>query len=172
MIVDIEERPPESGTFELKGGGKVTIRLLTVKDIKEIHKATATIVHEYPLLKDPKTGEESYRQFAVPKFDGDLWDEMQWDRSIIGWEDLFDKNGKPVPVTKEMKVLLMSEEVLQPSGKVKAKPRFPEFHNAVMAGLKTLQKTEKERAESLEKNSSAGLSGVLPIESSTANSAT
>ena len=88
MIVDTEETPTESGTFELKGGGKVHLRLLSAEDLKAMRKATVTVGAEYPLLKNPVTGVESYRRFEVPKFDGDLFDEMKWDLAIVGWEEI------------------------------------------------------------------------------------
>jgi hypothetical protein len=145
MIVDLDEKT-ESGTFELKGGGKVTIRLLTLNDLREIRKATGKTVAEYPLLEDPKTKELIYRRFEGFHFDSDLFDEMKWDRIITGWEDLFDKNKKPIPVTKEMKVLLMT------SGKA------PEFVEAVENGLKALREADEAKSKAAEKNSSTGSS--------------
>jgi len=146
MIVDLEEKT-ESGTFELKGGGKVTIRLLTVNDLRDIRKATGKTVAEYPLLKDPKTGEMVYRRFEGFHFDGDLFDEMKWDRIIIGWENLFDKNKKPIPCTKEMKVLLMT------SGKAL------EFVEAVENGLKALQEADEAKSKAASENLSHGSAG-------------
>jgi len=146
MIVDLDEKT-ESGTFELKGGGKVTIRLLTVNDLREIRKATGKTVAEYPLLEDPKTKELVYRRFEGFHFDGDLFDEMKWDRIITGWGDLFDKNKKPIPCTKKMKVLLMT------SGKA------PEFVEAVENGLKALREADEAKSKAAEKNSLNGLVG-------------
>ncbi|PKN20883.1 MAG: hypothetical protein CVU71_03640 [Deltaproteobacteria bacterium HGW-Deltaproteobacteria-6] len=140
MIVDLERKPTESGSFELKGGGKVHLRLMDSEDIRELQKACMTSVPEYPLLKNPETGKDEYRRFDAPKFDGDLWDEMMWDRVITGWDDLFDKDKKPIPCTKENKVLLMT------CGKAK------EFVDAVNNGLKTLKDQDKARSEATEKN--------------------
>ncbi len=141
MIIDLEEKATESGTFELKGGGKVHLRLLSGDDLKEIYKATFAMVPEYVLLKDPATGKEKYQRFEGQKFNSDLFDAMKWDKAITGWDDLFDKNSTPIPVTKENKVLLMT------SGKA------PEFVTAVEDGLKALQEIDKARAEAVSKNS-------------------
>jgi len=140
MIVDLERKPSESGSFELKGGGKVHLRLLDGEDIKELQKACMTSVPEYPLLKNHETGKDEYRRFDAPKFDSDLWDEMMWDRVITGWDDLFDSSKKPIPVTKENKVLLMASS--------KAK----EFQDAVNKGLEVLKAQDKERSGATEKN--------------------
>jgi len=140
MIVDLKRKPTESGSFELKGGGKVHLRLLDGEDIKELKKSCMTEVPEYPLLKNPENGKEEYRRFEAPKFDSDLWDEMMWDKAITGWDDLFDGSEKPIPVTKENKVLLMTSS--------KAK----EFQDAVNKGLESLQAQDKARSEAAEKN--------------------
>lgn len=137
MIVDIEERE-ERGTFDLEGGGKVHLRLLSADDMRAIRKACSTVKAEYPLLKDPKTGQEYYQRFESTRFDPDLFEEMRWDRCIVGWDDIFDRNEKPIPVTKENKMALMQ--------KVK------KFAKAVNGGLKALQKAEKDRIEAAEKN--------------------
>ena len=63
---------------------------------------------------------------------------MRYDRSIIGYGDIFDKNGKPIPVTKEMKTLLMS--------------KVPDFVQAYNDGMKALKDAESEKAEELKKN--------------------
>jgi len=137
MIVDLEEKEV-AGTFELKGGGKVHLRLRNEKDEKEIRAVCVSEVTEYPLLKDPVTGKEDYRPFTHEKTDTDRRLEMSWDRNITGWDDLFDKNEKPIPVTKGNKVLLMT--------------RVPEFLQAVMDGIKALMEKEKAKAKAAEKN--------------------
>jgi len=135
MIVDLEEKE-ESGSFELKGGGKVHLRLMSAKDVKEVRDASTTIVPEYPLL------DGKYQRFEAEKFDVELFVEMRLDRNITGWDDLFDKNEKPIPVTKENKVLLMA--------------MIPEFREAVDNGLAALKEAEAAKAEQSEKNLSPG----------------
>lgn len=131
MIVDLEDRE-ERGTFDLEGGGKVHLRLLSATDLRDIRKACTTVKAEYPLL------DGEYRRFESHEFNADLFDEMRFDRCITGWDDVFDRNKTPVPVTKENKVLLMRI--------------VPKFSKAVNKGLKALQKAERERVEAAEKN--------------------
>jgi hypothetical protein len=140
MIVDLEKKE-ERGSFDLRDGGKVHLRLLTSKDMKEIRAATVKTVIEYPLLKGPD-GKETYQRFEAQRFDADLFEEMKWDRAITGWDDIYDCNQKPILVTKENKTLLMS--------------MVSEFIVAVNDGLKALQETEKARNETESKNLSIG----------------
>ncbi len=131
MIVDLTEKE-EKGSFELKGGGKVHLRLRNDKDEKEIRVATVMQVVEYPLL------DGKYQRFESEKTDMNLYIEMSWDKNITGWDDLFDCNKKPIPVTKENKILLMR--------------MVPAFGEAVIAGMKILKENEKKKQEELPKN--------------------
>jgi hypothetical protein len=131
MIVDLEDRE-EAGTFDLKGGGKVTLRLRSAQDEKEIRAACVKQVVEYPLL------DGKYQRFESEKTDMDLYIEMSWDKNIAGWEGVVDGNKEPVPVTKENKIRLMR--------------LAPAFRNAVEAGLKALADASKAKAEQAEKN--------------------
>jgi hypothetical protein len=132
MIVDLEEKE-ESGWFDLPGGGRVELRLLSVSDVKEIRKACYKTMAEYPLL------DGKYQRFEGTEFDDDLFNLMRLDRNIKGWENLLDRNEKPIPVTPENKVLLME--------------RSEVFRQAVDAGLQALKDGEKARSEASEKNS-------------------
>ena len=136
-IVDLEERT-ETGTFELVGGGKVHLRLLTGTDLREMRAACVKKVVEYPLLTDPATGKQHHQRFEVEEFDGEKFQRMGWDRNITGYDDLLDKNEQPIPVSTENKVLLME--------------LVPEFAAAVASGLKILKEAEKARTEQAEKN--------------------
>ena len=135
MIVDLEEKT-ESGVFDIKGGGKVHVRLLTSTDLKVIRKACVTKVVEYPLLGEGS--EKKYQRFEFENLDAELFNTMSWDLGITGWENIFDKNKKPIPVTKENKTLLM---VLS-----------PEFKEAVDNGFKALKEAEKAKAGAEIKN--------------------
>jgi hypothetical protein len=150
MIVDIEskEEKPVTGTFELPGGGKVHLKLLSARDMKEIRKACIKTRDTYPWLPiDPDHPEKGsgYRHFESPDFNGELFAEMSHDRNITGWEDLFDGKENPIPVTKENKVLLMSK-------KDDGERLAPEFVETVQAGNKALAEEEKKGAEAAEKN--------------------
>jgi len=131
MIVDLEEKDV-TGTFELSGGGKVHLRLLSGDDLKTMRKECFTKRVEYPLLGG------KFQRFEAEDFDAEKFARMGWLRNITGWEDLFDRNGKPIPVTDENKVLLME--------------KVAEFREAVTEGNKALKEAEKARAEELEKN--------------------
>ena len=135
MIVDLEEKE-ESGSFELKGGGKIYLKLRNEADEKEIRAACVKTVVEYPLL------DGKYQRFESEKTDMILFVEMCWDKNITGWDDLFDCNEKSIPVTKENKVLLMK--------------RVPLFREAVENGLQALKEAEKNRAAQVSKNLSNG----------------
>lgn len=137
MIVNLVDKDV-TGSFELKGGGKVHLRLRNEQDEKEIRAACYVTVAEYPLLKDPVDGKEKYQRFESEKVNIELLFEMSWDKNIVGWEDLFDKNEKPIPVTKENKILLMK--------------LVPEFREAVTEGLNALKEMEQKKAEELPKN--------------------
>jgi len=131
MIVDLEEKE-ESGSFELKGGGKVYLKLRNEADEKEIRAACVKLVVEYPLL------DGKYQRFESEKTDMTLFVEMCWDKNITGWDDLFDCKEKPIPVTKENKILLMK--------------MVPLFRETVEKGLQALKEVETARAEAAEKN--------------------
>jgi hypothetical protein len=131
MIVDLNEKT-ESGWFDLEGGGRVHLRLLDITDIRDMRKACLKTVPEYPKL------DGKYQRFEGQEFDNDLWNEMLWDRTIIGWEGIFDRDERPIPVTKERKVLLMM--------------RASEFVKVYEEGIKALKAAEEARAEAAEKN--------------------
>lgn len=131
MIVDLEEKT-ECGSFELRGGGKVHLRLLAATDIKKMRKACLTPTIEYPLL------DGKYQRFEGQNFNGELFESMSWDCGITGWDNVFDRNEKAIPVTPENKVLLME--------------RVPEFRLAVEAGMKALKEAEAKKEKELEKN--------------------
>ena len=131
MIVDLTDKT-ESGWFDLEGGGRLHLRLLDITDIRDMRKACLKTVPEYPKI------EGKYQRFEGQEFDGDLWNEMLWDRTIMGWEGIFDRNEKPIPVTKENKALLMM--------------RVSEFVRAYEEGMKALKAADEERAGAAEKN--------------------
>lgn len=137
MIVDLKDRE-ERGWFDLRDGGRIQLRLLSVSDLREINKATRRTVSEYPLLKDPATGRDGYQRFEREEFDFELFQSMRLDRNILGWEKLVDRDEKPIEVTPENKVLLYE--------------RVSEFRDAVENGLKALKAAEAARVGAAEKN--------------------
>lgn len=130
-ILNIEDKE-ESGSFEMPGGGKVHLRLRNEQDEKEIRAACITTIVEYPLL------DGKYQRFESEKINTSLYVEMSWDKNITGWDTLFDRNKKEIPITKENKILLMKQSKL--------------FRETVEKGLTVLKEAEKTRTEELEKN--------------------
>jgi len=135
MIIDLEEKEV-TGTFELAGGGKVHLRLLNSVDLKVMRKECFKKRVEYPLVGEGKAAH--YQRFESEEFDSEKFQRMGWERNITGWDDLFDRDEKLIPVTTENKALLME--------------RVPQINEAVTKGNKILQEQEKERAEAAEKN--------------------
>lgn len=122
----------EQGWFDVEGGGRVEFRLLSADELKEITKACVKKGVEYPRL------DGQFRRFETVDIDNDLFNEMIWDRSIVGWEGLFDAQEREIPVTRENKCLLMT--------RIQA---FADLHERAM---KTLKEATDERAEASEKN--------------------
>jgi len=136
MEVSLQKKETESGWFDIKGGGRVHIRLLSADDITAMRKACFSTVAEYPLL------DGEYRRFEAEKFDKDLWEDMTNDLSIIGWDVMVNAETKePIAVTLDNKKLLMFPGVC------------PAFVEAVRKGRKALQKTSTEKVKAAEKNS-------------------
>jgi len=121
--------------FDLDTGGKVRLRTISFDDWKEIDKATKKkAAPEYPKL------EGRHERFQPDIIDEEKRTEMIWDRTIVAWEGLFDKNKKPIPCTKEWKLKLLTMK----------SAAFRNFYNAKMAIL--IEAESKQGAES-EKNS-------------------
>lgn len=131
MIVDLEEKT-ECGWFDLEGGGRLQLRLLSIDDIREMRKQCVKTIPEYPKI------DGEYRRFEGTEFNTDLWREIMWDKTIMSWEQVFDKNEIPIPVTRENKVLLMT--------------RVAKFNKAYEDGLKALKESDAKKAATLEKN--------------------
>ncbi|MFH2075119.1 MAG: hypothetical protein ABIJ57_07195 [Pseudomonadota bacterium] len=132
MIVDLEDKT-ETGWFDLRAGGRVQLRLLSITDVRAIRDASVKTVVEYPLL------DGVYKRFESEKFNAELATEIRHDRTIMGWEKLFDKNEKEIPVTRANKKLLME--------------LVPEFREAVDNGLKALKEADEAKSGQAEKNS-------------------
>jgi hypothetical protein len=87
--------------FDMPGGGRVKLRTLSVLDLRKIKKATTT--------KTPFVTEVNGKTVVLTHEvdDDDLWMSMANDCCVVEWENLFDKNGNPIPCTKENKDILM-----------------------------------------------------------------
>jgi len=129
-LIDIEE--PTSKWFEMaEGGGRVQLRTISVSDFKAIQKQTVKKKVDFKKV-DGTPG-----RFEYEAVDQDLQNELYWDAVIVSWENLVDKNEKPIPCNRETKTLLMTKS-----------KKFLEF---VVESLKALAEDEAAVQESEKK---------------------
>jgi hypothetical protein len=97
---DLEE---EAGAwFEMDGGGRVQIRLISPETMKSIRKQSVKRRVEF------KKVDGTPARFEHEEIDEDLQSELFWDDCIVGWQGLMDAKGREIPCTKENKLLLMN----------------------------------------------------------------
>lgn len=129
-VFDLDER--QGVWFDMEGGGRVQLRSLSSDDLKEIRKKTVKKNVDFKRL-DGKA-----ERFEFEEVNEDLQNELFWDHVIIAWENFIDKNGKPIPCTKENKMLLLSRSL-----------KFARFLNEA---LTTLNESELQAMKDMEKN--------------------
>ena len=129
-LIDVEETAPRF--FEMEGGGRIQLRTISVADFKAIQKQTVRKKVDYKKI------EGTPGRFEYEAIDQDLQNELYWDAVIVGWENLIDKNEKPIPCTRENKTLLMTRS-----------KKFLEF---VVESLKVLAEEEAAQQETERKN--------------------
>ena len=129
-ILNLEET--SGAWFSMDGGGRVELRTLSYDILKAITKQTTRKKVDF------KKVEGTPGRFEYEEVNEDLQSELFWDYCIMGWENLFDSKEKPIPCTKENKVLLMT--------------RSAQFAKFIAESLETLGTDEKEQAEVIEKN--------------------
>lgn len=129
-LINIEE--PISRFFEMEGGGRVQLRTISVSDFKAIQKQTVKKKVDFKKV-DGTPG-----RFEYEAVDQDLQNELYWDAVIVSWENLVDKNEKPIPCNRENKTLLMTKS-----------KKFLEF---VVESLKALAEDEAAVQEEERKN--------------------
>ena len=88
--------------FDLPGGGRLKLRTIAPEDWREIRMATVTKGPPEYVKLDGK-----YQRFQEEIENKDLQTEMIWDRTILDWEGILDRNGNPIPCTYEWKVRLL-----------------------------------------------------------------
>ena len=118
--------------FELEDGGRIRLKNLTADDLKEIRKQTVK------KRVDFKKVEGTPGRFEYEEVDRDLENVLFWEKVIVDWENFFDAKKKPIPCTKENKLLLMG--------------RSQKFIRIVTDFLKVLTDDDAEQAERAEKN--------------------
>lgn len=132
MIIDTEEST--GAWFDLPGGGRIQMRTLSGNDWMEIRKATVRMgPPEYPNL------DGKYQRFQPEITDTDLQLELRWDMTIVAWEGILDKAGKPIPCTREWKTKLMLLD-------------NPIFRDFVLEKIKVMQTADDELKSVAEKN--------------------
>ena len=119
--------------FDVKGGGRICLRPLTVEDWREIEKATTKKKEVFK----PYQGQIVRVAWQEP--DDDKQNEMFWDKVIVDWENFFDANGKPIPCTKKNKVLLIMKSSA--------------FLKFLTDCIQKMNEEEEKRQEEIEKNS-------------------
>lgn len=131
MAVRVLKRKSATGAkFEAPDGGWVKLRLISGAEFKEIRKQTVTVGVEYPKL------DGKFQRFEVEKVDQDRQNELFWDACIEDFGDWADESGTVYPVTRENKVLLMTE--------------FEEFASLVNDGIQKLTEDKHQQDAALD----------------------
>ena len=128
-VIDIDEK--QGAWFDMEGGGRVLLKPLSAAGFRAIRKQATTKSVEYKRI-DGKA-----ERFEVEEVNEDLQNELFWDAVILGWENLVDAKKKPIPFTKENKLILV------------AVPKFLKFVNEA---LQKMGEDELAKVEDAEKN--------------------
>lgn len=99
-VIDLEDKP--AAWFDMEGGGRIQLRTVPPETMRAIRKQTVKKRVDYPIVAG------TARRFEYEELDDELQNELLWDYIIVAWENLFDKGGKPIPCTRENKVLAMN----------------------------------------------------------------
>jgi hypothetical protein len=133
MTVFDFDKEDSGAWFDMDGGGRIHLKIITPADWIRIRKAST--IKSDPVVKKVEGGR--YQLFEREVFDEDLQREMVNDTMILDWEGLFDGKERPIPCTKENKLRLM---MMRDS-------RFRDFVNDKMAVLEKLKQDQKEAEE-------------------------
>lgn len=124
--------PNPGAWFDLVEGkpeeGRICLRQLNHDAARALEKQTTKRQVEY------KKGQ----RFEYTDSDPDLYTELLWDYCILDWQGIEDEKGKPIPCTRENKVVLMRGSL--------------EFQRMVAEGLDRLSADFEERKKALRKN--------------------
>ncbi len=129
-VIDLSDKPAK--WFELEGGGRVQLQTVSADAFKAIQKQTVKRKVDFKKI------EGTPARLEYEEVNTDLQNELFWDAVIIAWENLSDKNGKPIPCTKENKVLLMTRSAM--------------FVKFITDSLKAVSEDEAKVAEQAAKN--------------------
>lgn len=125
----------------MPGGGRVKVRTIAPEDWREIQRSTVRKGPPEYVKLDGK-----YQRFQADIEDKEVQMEMIWDRTILEWEGILDRDGNPIPCEYEWKVRLM----------LMRDPAFRDFYNEKISALTDAEAGAKAASE---KNSPTGLTG-------------
>jgi hypothetical protein len=129
-VFDLEQKA--GAWFEMDGGGRIQIHVLTQEEFKEVRRQTVKKKVDF------KKVDGTPARLPYEEVNEDLQNELFWDTCIVAWENLFDGKGKEIPCTKENKILLMM--------------RSQAFARFVAESIETLTKDQMRQVEEEEKN--------------------
>lgn len=138
-VFDVNDQP--GVWFDIPGGGRVRIRTIAPDDWREIQRVTVVKGPPEYVKLDGK-----FQRFQADIEDKDTQMEMIWDKTILEWEGVLDRDGNPIPCTYEWKARLM----------LMRSPDFRDFYNEKIAALMEADAGAKAASE---KNSPTGLTG-------------
>jgi len=126
-VLDLENL--NKGTwFPYESGSEICLRTCAAEDLRDIVKKSSE--------KKARFTDRARIEWEEP--DEDKRFELLYDFCIVDWKGFFDKDEKPIPCTKEMKLLLMGKSV--------------EFARKVGELLKQMSETEEVYKADQEKN--------------------
>lgn len=129
---DIDEE--KSAWFDMEGGGRVKLRVLSTSDWERIREKTVT---KEPIVMRVDDG--SHKLFEREIVDDVLQRKLVNDETIVEWENIVDKDNNEIECTIENKDKLMMM-------------RNPFFRNFVNEKLDTLTELYTEEEKEEEKN--------------------
>ena len=133
VVFDLDELNPGTA-FDMKGGGKVWLRVCAGDDLRDIRKKTVKKKVEYRKV------DGIMQRISFEDVDDDLQSQMVWDFCIVKWENFFADEAKsvPIPCNTENKLKLMGRSLV--------------FSKFVGECLQTLRGTLELENEIVEKN--------------------
>lgn len=124
----------KSAWFDMEGGGRVKLRVLSTSDWERIREKTVT---KEPIVMRVDDG--SHKLFEREIVDDVLQRKLVNDETIVEWENIVDKDNNEIECTIENKDKLMMM-------------RNPFFRNFVNEKLDTLTELYTEEEKEEEKN--------------------
>ena len=129
MKIDLNSDLNPGIWYDMEGTDvSVCLRVCTSDSYKEIRKKTVRNRVEY------KQGQ----RFMFEDTNEDERNKLVWDYCIVDWKGIYDAENKPIPCTKEFKLILMNKSV-----------KFAEF---VTTKLNLLRELKDAHSKEEEKN--------------------